>query len=423
MIDIGLVRRDLAGVSQNLARRGVAASVVEQLSELDATWRALTQAVDELRAKQNQASESIANASAGDKAALIETMQAVAAELKANEKELMSVTTAREAAWRRLPNLVAGDVPEGGADEAEVMRVVPEQLIQRDFSVQDYFSLGEGTLFNLAEAARVSGSGFAYILGDLARLQMGLVSWVFDVLAADDFLPVIPPVLVSETAMAGMGYLGEHSNEVYETQDGLYLVGTSEQSLGSGSANLAPMHIRKRYPNLEKPRRFVGYSSCFRREAGSHGKAVRGLLRLHQFEKIEMFSFTRPEDSADEHEFLLSKQEQLMQALNLPYRVVKLAAGDLGAPAAKTYDIETWLPSEQRYVETHSTSNTTDYQARRLNIRVGKGSDVRFVHMLNGTALAMSRIFIALLENHQQADGSIAMPPALHSYLPFQKIE
>jgi seryl-tRNA synthetase len=227
---------------------------------------------------------------------------------------------------------------------------------------------------------------------------------------------VIPPLLLGNQAMAGMGYLDQAGDEVYQTQDDLYLVGTSEQSLGA-------MHMDEIVPAEKLPIRYMAFTPCFRREAGSHGKDVKGILRLHQFDKVEMFSITTPEKSEEEHQFLLQMQRSIMDDFKLPYRVIRLAAGDLGTPSAKTYDIETWIPSEQKYRETHSTSNTTDYQSRRLNIRFkDKEGTTKKVHMLNGTATAMSRLLIALIENHQQQDGSVELPKCLHQYLPFQKL-
>ena len=247
------------------------------------------------------------------------------------------------------------------------------------------------------------------------RLEFALVSFILDTLARHDFTPVMPPVLVKEPAMAGMGYLDHEGDEIYKTQDDLYLVGTSEQAIG-------PMHMNEMLDLKVKPLRYVGYSSCFRREAGSYGKDVKGILRLHQFEKVEMFSFCQPKDSKTEHDFLLERQREIMDALELPYRVLRLAGGDTGTPSSKTYDIETWIPSEGKFRETHSTSNTTDFQARRLNIRTKTDTGTEVAHMLNGTAVAMSRILIALIENHQQMDKSILIPKALASYLPFTSI-
>lgn len=415
MIDIDLLRRDFETVAANLAKRGVTTEQLTELLTLDESWRKITERVEHLRAEKNAANDAIARAAASEKKHLIDQMKQVSTEAKSLVAEQADIAAQRDQAWRAIPNLVADDVPAGG--EADFV-VVTEPTTEPSGTAahQDYFALAEPHWIDLARASKVSGSRFVYIKGQLARLELALAVFAIDTLTREGFTPVIPPVLISRTAMAGMGYLEHGEEEIYRTQDDLYLVGTSEQALG-------PMHMNETLPPDQLPLRYAGISPCFRREAGSHGKDVRGILRLHQFDKIEMFSFTSPEQSATEHEFLLQMQRQLMDALELPYRVIKLASRDLGAPAAKTYDIETWLPSEQRFRETHSTSNTTDYQSRRLNIRTknAAGATVK-AHLLNGTALAMSRILIALLENHQQADGSVAIPPALHAYLPFTQL-
>jgi len=413
MIDIEKIRTDGEAVASVLAKRGIPKRAITDLLEADNRWRELTEKVDTMRAEQNQANGKVAEARGEDKEKQIEVMQEVSKKLKESEKELAGLAEDRNGLWRALPNLVLDNVPEGGEADGIQIKKVNEELVNDDGT---NYQKWEGKLFDLEAGAKVSGSRFAFIDGQLARLQIGLVAYIFDKLAQDGFSPVIPPVLVGEKAMAGMGYLDHEGDEIYRTQGENYLVGTSEQAIG-------PRHMGDTIDGADLPRRYVGYSSCFRREAGSHGQDVKGLMRLHQFEKVEMFSFAHPEDSEAEHEFMVAKQEEIMLALELPYRVVLLAAGDMGAPSAKTYDIETWMPSQAKYRETSSCSNTTDYQARRLNINYkdehGKGK----LHMLNGTAVAMSRIFIAILENHQQDDGSVAMPKALHPYLPFTKIE
>lgn len=415
MIDIELIRSDPHTVETNVEKRGGDPEVVSQLLELDDQWRALQQEIDSLRAQQNEANAAIADAGEDEREQVIAKMRGISQEVKDKEALFASLEEKRLSLWSSLPNILTDDVPEGGEDDFQVVRSVPEEIPAASFEQKTYFELAEGKLFDLERAAKVSGARFVYIEGTLARLQMALVSFTMDALSKHGFVPVLPPVLISEEAMDGMGYLGNHADEVYKTQDNSYLTGTSEQSIG-------PMHMGEILEADALPLRYVGYSPCFRREAGSHGKDVRGMLRLHQFDKVEMFSFTAPDQSEEEHEFLLSCQEEIMKALNLPYRVVKLASRDLGASSAKTYDIETWIPGEQTYRETHSTSNTTDYQARRLNIRVRQGSETVKAHMLNGTALAMSRILIALMEHYQQEDGSIVVPDVLAGYVPFTEI-
>lgn len=416
MIDINLIRNEKVSVIKNLNARGISAELIEQLAELDKQWRETTAELEDINKQKNETNTKIGQADAKEKKAIIANIAQVSKKEKELREQEKTLAEKRDAIWKTIPNLVMADVPKGGADDYEVIETVPETIAKPAFAQKDYLSLLP-QLIDLERAGKVSGSRFVYLKGELARLELGLITFVMDRLNKEHFTPVFPPVLVKEEAMAGMGYLDHAGDEIYKTQDDLYLIGTSEQAIGA-------MHMNEVLPADQLPLRYVAFSTCFRREAGSHGKDVKGILRLHQFDKLEMFSFATPEQSSDEHEFLLSRQKDIMTALQLPYRVINLAAGDLGAPSAKTYDIETWIPSEGKYRETHSTSNTTDYQARRLNIRVKtKTGTITKVHMLNGTAVAISRILIALIENHQQADGSIAMPAALHPYLPFTSIQ
>ncbi len=415
MIDIDLIRADKAAVAKNLAKRGVRSEDIDMLLELDEAWRVATRKLEEIHKLKNEANTKIAKASDEEKKEIIAQVSAASAEEKKLAAEAKELAEKRETLWRSLPNLIMDDVPEGGEGDFEVLETIPQEIPTPTFTQKSYVELLPD-LIDIDRAGKVSGSRFVYLKGKIARLEIGLVSFLLDQLSSHDFTPVMPPVLIGEKAMAGMGYLDRAPEEIYKTQDELYLVGTSEQAIG-------PMHMDEIFEAAQMPRRYVAFSPCFRREAGSHGKDVKGILRLHQFDKVEMFSFTTPEQSAAEHEFFLEREKEIMAALELPYRVIKLAANDTGAPSAKTYDIETWMPSEGKYRETHSTSNTTDYQARRLNIRVKtKEGKVVKAHMLNGTAVAMSRIFIALIENHQQIDGTISIPKALHPYLPFQRI-
>lgn len=414
MIDIRKVRDDWQAVAGNLARRGGGEKSVEKLWEVDKEWRELNGEVEKLRSEQNKANELVAAADKKERGRVINDAKKVSKKIKSEERKLTSLLEQRDALWRSLPNMTLEDVPNGGEEEAQVEAESKVKIPEFEFEAKSYLELLPEYI-DLASAAKVSGSRFVYIKNQLARLELGLVSYVIDHLVDIGFEAIIPPVLINEKAMAGMGYLDHEGDEIYKTQDNLYLVGTSEQSVGA-------MHMEEILED-PLPRRYVAYSTCFRRESGSHGQDVKGMLRVHQFNKVEMFSFCSPEQSEEEHEFLLTQQRYIMDSLLLPYRVMKLAAGDLGAPAAKTYDIETWIPSEKKFRETHSTSNTTDYQARRLNIRVRSAGLIKKAHMLNGTAVAVGRLLIALIENHQQADGSIAMPKVLHKYLPFTSIK
>ena len=412
MLDIKHIRDNQQEVVALLTRRGVtdAADAIGTLINLHDERQEYLLKLEEYNRKRNEMAH--ANKHGKPDATTVKRGAEIKQHIRDTQEHLEKILGTYNDLLRSLPNIPLADVPEGDADNNEV---VAESDTQKPSGERkDYLTL-LGHSIDLERGAKVSGSRFVYISGKLARLEIALVSFIFDELAKQHFTPVVPPVLVKQAAMAGMGYLDHDGDEIYKTQDDLYLVGTSEQAIG-------PMHMDEILDAESLPLRYVGYSSCFRREAGSHGKDVRGILRLHQFEKVEMFSFTTPEQSEGEHELLLSQQRVIMDALALPYRVVKLAAKDLGSPAAKTYDIETWIPSEGTYRETHSTSNTTDYQARRLNIRVRMDNKNVYAHMLNGTAIALSRILIALIENHQQPDGTVAIPPALHPYLPFTEL-
>jgi seryl-tRNA synthetase len=305
-----------------------------------------------------------------------------------------------------IPNLVLDDVPDGGEDDSVVLRLVGEPPTF-DFEPKDHLDLGLALdVIDMERAAKVSGSRFAYLKGDLVLLQFALVRYGLDIIGAKGFVPVIPPVLVREEAMYGTGFFPTDRAQVYETVDGDCLVGTSE-------VPLAAMHMQEFLEAGELPLRYAGYSSCFRREAGAAGRDTRGILRVHQFDKVEMFSFCLPEQAAAEHALILAAEEEILQGLGIPYRVVNIAAGDLGAPAAQKFDCEAWMPGQQQYREVTSCSNCTDYQARRLDCRYRTDKGPRFVHTLNGTGIAVGRTLIAIMENYQQADGSIAVPEVL----------
>lgn len=414
MIDLDLLRNEATRKQtlDLLMKRGVTQETVEALLTADKNWIAYSEKLDSLRSKKKQASEQIATASAQEKQTIIASMQALGNEEASLTEQVETAAQERDLLWRSIPNVPLPDVQVGGEKDSEVIATSTTPVLGSSDTPLDYMTL-MGSRIDMERGAKVAGARFTYISGDVARMELALASFIMDTLTKEGFTQVIPPLLLQEQAMAGMGYLDQAGDEVYKTQDDLYLVGTSEQSLGV-------MHMDEILDRKTLPLRYVAFTPCFRREAGSHGKDVKGILRLHQFDKVEMFSITDPASSQQEHEFLLQKQRDIMDALALPYRVVRLAAGDIGQPSAKTYDIETWIPSEQTYRETHSTSNTTDYQSRRLNIRTkAEDGSTQKVHMLNGTAVALSRLLIALIENHQQPDGSVAIPNCLHSYLPF----
>ena len=369
--------------------------------------------MEALRAEQNQGSRRIPTAPPEERAELVERMKGLSEGLKALEPDLATAEDQLADAAARLPNIPDDSAPDGESDEDnEVLRVIGDPP-SFDFEAQDHLAIGERFgIIDVERGARASGSRFAYLLGPAARIQFALVQHGLAFAERKGLTPVVPPVLVREEAMFGTGFLPTDEAQIYVTrEDGLYLVGTSEVSLAAmhGGEILAPEDL---------PLRYLGYSTCFRREAGTYGKDARGIFRVHQFDKLEMFSFVMPEASRDEHDRLLSLEEEWVRSLEIPYRVVNVCTGELGASAAKKYDIEAWLPGQGRYREITSTSNTTDYQARRLDCRVRLPQGNRPVHTVNGTLCAIGRTLIALLENGQRADGSVELPEALHPYLP-----
>ena len=387
-----------------LERRRAGDGVVDEILELDERWRSLQPQRDELRATQKKAGERIAEAKrAGEDASeAMAEMQDVAARVKQLDAEVGEAKGRLDARLASLPNLPAETAPP----DDEVLREVGEA----GRSGKDHLEL-LGPFVDMEAGASLSGSRFAYLRGPVVMLEFALVRWALELLSKHGFEPVVPPVLVREEALYGTGFLPDTEQQIYHLpEDDLYLAGTSEVAL-------AYLHAGQILDEADLPRHYAGFSTCFRREAGAAGKDTRGIFRVHQFDKVEMFSFVRPEDSEQEHERLLSIEEEIFQALEVPYRVVNIAAWDLGASAAKKYDIEAWLPGQERYREVTSTSNTTDYQARRLDARYRpeKGGP-RPMHTLNGTAVAVGRTIIAIVENGQQEDGTVAIPEVLHAY-------
>jgi seryl-tRNA synthetase len=413
MLDIRAVRDDPERFRAALARRELAGAV-DDLLAADERRRALTVQVDELRAEQNKASKAIGRAEGDEKQRLIDEVARVSAELKTIEPQLAEAEQTLSTLLAATPNLPHESSPDGFTDEdaVEVRRHLEPTAF--DFEPKDHAELGALLgMLDTERGARTSGSRFVYLLGDLVFVQFALMRHAMDILAAKGFVPAIPPVMVREEAMYGTGFLPADEAQLYTTtEDELYLVGTAE-------VPLAAFRMGEIVDEADLPLRYAGYSTCFRREAGTYGKDMGGMFRVHQFDKVEMFVFTTPEASWDEHEYLVSVEEEIVGNLEVPFRVVNIAAGDLGGSAAKKYDIEVWLPGQGRYRELTSCSNTTDYQARRLQTRVRSGDgSVEVLHTLNGTATAIGRTLIALLENHQQADGSVVMPEKLHPYLP-----
>lgn len=414
MIDPRILRNDPAALETSLRRRGIDLDV-GFLVDLDERRRGERVSAEQIRSEQKDAGKSVAKLQGDEKQAAI----ARASELSAAYKEALAQADASDnefnEIWETLPNLVDPTAAEGTDEEdAETLRTwgepVPGEFL-------DHVALGEKHGFlDVERAAKVSGSRFGYLLGPLVRLEFGLVNYALDALERHGFTPVIPPVLVRDMALYGTGFFPSDRDQVYSLpEDGLYLIGTSEVAL-------AAMHADEIFESDELPLRYAGFSTCFRRESGTYGKDTRGIFRVHQFDKVEMFSFVHPETAGDEHDFLLAREEELVQGLGIPYRVMNIAAGDLGASAAKKYDIEAWFPGQGRYREITSTSNTTDYQARRLKIRYRGDQGNELAYTLNGTAVAMSRWLIAIVENYQQPDGTIVVPDVLRRYVGFETI-
>jgi seryl-tRNA synthetase len=420
MLDLRLIRSDPERVKAALARRG-AAEGVDELLALDARRRELLPEVEGAQAERKALSKRIGEARqrGEDAEELVETVQGLKERIESGKAELEGVEADLERVAAALPNLPDPGAPDGTTEEdAVVLREVGTRP-SFDFEPRDHLEIGaELGLVDMESAARLSGSRFAYLKGDLVLLELALARFAIDLVRGEGHEPVVPPVLVREEALFGTGFLPGDRDQIYEVpKDELFLVGTSEVSL-------AALHADQILEAGQLPLRYAGFSTCFRREAGAAGRDTRGIFRVHQFDKVEMFSFVEPDSSAAEHERLLAIEERILAELEIPYRVVEVAAGDLGAPAAKKYDCEAWIPSQGRYRELTSCSNTTDYQARRLGCRYrpAGGEAPQAVHTLNGTAVAVGRTMIALIENRQDRDGGFTLPKTLHPYGAPEKI-
>jgi seryl-tRNA synthetase len=418
MIDIAHLREHRDELAVSLARRGFELDL-EALGLLDKDRRSARSEAEDLRSKQNTLGKSIPGLEGDAKQSAIVEAGKLAAHYKEQLAKADDLDERFNALWITLPNMTDPTAADGldEDDAIEIRRVgEPREL---GFDAADHVDLGTALgLVDIERATKISGSRFALIKGQLVLLELALVRWVMENLSGHGFTPIIPPVLVREHALVGTGFFPGDRDQVYSVeQDDLYLVGTSE-------VPLAAMHGEEIMATADLPLRYAGFSTCFRVEAGTYGKDTRGMFRVHQFDKVEMFSFVLPDRSADEHEYLLEREEELVRGLEIPYRVVNVAAGDLGSSAAKKYDIEAWFPGQDRYREVTSTSNTTDFQSRRLRIRY-KGEDGKnqLVHTLNGTAVAVGRTLIALMENHQDADGGFRIPEALVPYTGFDSID
>ncbi|KQM60987.1 serine--tRNA ligase [Agreia sp. Leaf210] len=411
MIDPVLLRENPDVLRQSQAARGDSVDLVDAALSADAARRAAIGEFENLRASQNAFGKKVAQAAKDEKKALVAEAQSLAAEVKAASQRATDAEAEFTTIVRQIANPIIDGVPVGGEDDFVTLREVGERP-SFDFAPKDHVELGESLgIFDLARGAKVSGARFYYLTGIGARLELALMTLALDRAEKNDFVPLIVPTLVRPEIMAGTGFLGEHSDEIYYLPaDDLYLTGTSEVAL-------AGFHSDEILDLEGGSKRYAGWSTCYRREAGSGGKDTRGILRVHQFNKLEMFSYVLPENAENEHLALVSFQEQMMQDLGLSYRVIDTAAGDLGSSAARKYDIEAWIPTQDAYRELTSTSNCTTYQARRLDTRYrtesGKTAPVA---TLNGT-LATTRWIVAILETHQQADGSVIVPEVLRPYL------
>lgn len=402
MLDFKAIKNNLEDWEKGLKRKGTKVDLVKTMKVWD-EYATLLQRVEELRADKNAAAKA-KDIAAGKK---------IGEELGKLENKLKQLETDLDKMAGELPNLPMADVPDGGEDDGKVVGNwgKPAKLKK----VRDHIELGTSLdILDIERGAKAAGSRFYYLKNQAVQLEFALVNFVFDIVGKHGFEFLVGPQLLNERVLSAAGYLGQNKEEVYKVQDDLYLNGTAEQII-------LGYHLDE---VIEVPKRYAGFSTCFRREAGSYGKDVKGIIRTHQFDKIELFSFVAPNESDKEHEFLVGLEEEILQKLEIPYQKVLIAAGDLGMSAAKKYDLESWIPSQDKYRETHSCSNCTDWQARRANIRF-KNTDGKneFVYTLNGTGVAIGRLLVALWENHQQEDGSIKIPAALQPYCGFKSIE
>ncbi len=417
MLDIKLIREEPDRVRQGLLAKNVAFDLDTFLA-LDNQYRTSLGKLEELRAKQNHLGATVATASATDRAGILGQLKSMKEAVMGAEETHKEVEVSWKKLLRQIPNLPLADV-HVGKDDSENKTLREEGTKPKfDFPIKDHVALGEDLgILDFERASKIAGSRFVILKKEAAILQFALINYTYATLLKRGFTPIIPPSMIKEEGMAAMGYMDRGADEIYKTQDDLYLIGTSEQPTGV-------MHADE-ILDVAKPLRYLAFSPCYRREAGSYGKDTKGMIRVHQFDKLEMFSFVQPEESGAEHEFLLQCEEDLVKGLGLPYQVLDICSGDLGDPAAKKYDIECWMPSQNRYRETHSTSNCTDFQSRRLNIRYRnvETGKTELLHTLNGTAFAIGRIMVAILENGQQADGSIKIPTVLVPFTGFTEIK
>lgn len=407
MLDINFIRQNPEKVKQACKNKGVDVDI-DRLLELDEERRSFITSTESLMAEKNKLGKNDIEEARKIKEEIIK----IAPDRKKVEQEFNNLIL-------EVPNIPFDDVPVGKDETQNAVLRKWGKIPKFNFQPKEHFEIGEKLdIIDIERAAKIAGARFYFLKNEGVLLERALVNFAFDFLTKKGFIPVIPPVMIKGEIAWGLGYLEQTDDQeaYFIGKDNLYLTGTSEQSL-------VAMHTKEVLPEKELSKKYVGFSTCFRREAGSYGKDTKGIMRVHQFDKVEMVVFSKPEDSKKEHQLLLSIEEQLMKTLELPYQVVNICTGDLGRPAAAKYDIEAWIPSENKYRETHSTSNCTDFQARRLNIRYrNRAGKLDFVHTLNGTAFAIGRTLIAILENYQQKDGSVKIPKVLQKYAGFKII-
>ena len=410
MIDQNLIRSNPDKVKELIARKNFKPQIIDNFLDIDNQWRQIVSELDNNRALQKELS-------AGRK---IEDSKILKEKIKKLEEKERELEKQKNELLQDIPNLPFEDALVGKDEQDNKTIKEVGKKPEFDFQFKDYLEIAEKLdLIDVKKAAEVSGSRFGYLKNEAVLLEFALIDLAFKTLIKENFSPVIPPVMIKPEVYIGMGRLSESQKEerYYLPKDNLYLVGSAEHTLG-------PLELNEVMAEEELPKRLLGFSSCFRREAGSYGKDTKGILRVHQFDKVEMFSFTKPQDSETELRFLVSLQEKLISSLGLPYRVVEICTGDMGFTDARQFDIETWIPSQNTYRETNSASNTTDFQARGINARYKpKNGKPQFVHMLNATAFAIGRIIIAIIENYQQKDGSILIPKVLQNYMGGEKID
>ncbi|NDF10539.1 MAG: serine--tRNA ligase [Actinobacteria bacterium] len=414
MIDLKTLRENPDAVKKSQTARGESADLVDRVIAADEARRAAIVEFERVRAEQNSLSKSVGAAKGDEKTALLEKAKTLAAQVKEADAKKSEAESAARSELMNLSNLIDPAAPVGGEADFKVLEEIgsPRDFDKEGFAPKDHVEIGKALgAIDVERGAKVSGSRFYYLTGVGALLEFALVNYAISSAAKNGFIPVIPPVLVKPAAMEGTGFLGQAAENVFHLEkDDFYLVGTSE-------VPLAAYHMDEIIDAKKLPLRYSGYSSCFRREAGTYGKDTRGIIRVHQFDKVEMFSFCKPEEAQKEHLRLLEWEKDFLKAMEVPFRVIDVASGDLGSSAARKFDCEAWIPTQNAYREVTSTSNCTEFQARRLNIRMKDEEGTKPIATLNGTLVAIPRMIVAILENHQQQDGTVKVPQALQAFL------